>query len=230
MKAMILAAGRGDRLRPLTDHLPKALVRVGCYTLIERRIECLRNAGIKEIVINLGWMGSRIRSFLGGGESLGVTISYSDEGESPRETGGGILQALPILGQRPFWVCNADIICEFPFSTRPLQEPYLAHLVLVDTPAYRSSGDFSLRGSKIDACPSGPLTYSGIGIFSPKLFSGLSNDVFSYIPVVRKAASKGLVSGEHYVGHWTDVGTPERLISASMDDMWQKWTSPSRNK
>lgn len=226
MKAMILAAGRGNRLRPLTDHIPKALATVGHRTLIERRIECLRKGGINDIVINLGWLGPQIQSFLKGGESLGVTVRYSDEGDCPRETGGGILKALPILGKEPFWVSNADVICDFPFMHARLKEPYLGHLILVDTPAYRVTGDFALEGEKILGCSSGPLTYSGIGIFRPELFLGIESEIFSYIPLVRKAAAAGLISGEHYVGQWTDVGTRDRLMSASFDDMWERWTTP----
>ena len=210
MKAMILAAGKGERLRPLTLHIPKPLVRAGGVPLIEYHIRALAKAGIDELVINHAWLGQQIEAHLGDGRRLGVRIQYSAEGE-PLETGGGIHRALPLLGAEPFIVVNGDIWTNYDFSAlkRPLEG--LAHLVLVDNPAHNSRGDFSLLGSCVGDGDAAALTYSGIAVLSPQLFSGCSAGAFKLAPLLRQAMADGKLSGEYFDGRWIDVGTHERL-------------------
>lgn len=212
MKAMILAAGKGERLRPLTLHTPKPLVRAGGVPLIEYHVRALAAAGFTELVINHAWLGEQIEAYLGGGERFGVSIAWSPEGE-PLETGGGIHRALPLLGDEPFAVVNGDIWADYDFSQlhRPLTG--LAHLVLVPNPAHHTAGDFQLRGSQVsDATPGAEtLTYSGICVLSPKLFDGCKPGAFKLAPLLRAAMAQGQVSGERFAGRWVDVGTHERL-------------------
>ncbi len=212
MKAMILAAGKGERLRPLTLHTPKPLVRAGGVPLIEYHLRGLRAAGFTELVINHAWLGQQIEEHLGDGAQFGLTIRYSAEGE-PLETGGGIFQALPLLGDQPFALVNGDIFTDYPFAElrRPL--PGLAHLVLVDNPGHHQAGDFALTDGRVtEAQPGQPsLTYSGIAVLSPALFNGCQVGAFKLAPLLRRAMAEGLVSGEHYAGCWVDVGTHERL-------------------
>ena len=212
MKAMILAAGKGERLRPLTLHTPKPLIRAGGVPLIEYHLRALAAAGFSEIVINHAWLGQQIEDHLGDGSQLGVSIQYSAEGE-PLETGGGIFKALPLLGDNPFVVVNGDIWTDYDFSA--LRQPLagLAHLVLVDNQAHHPTGDFCLMDSQIkDAQPNAPtLTYSGIAVLSPQLFSGCTGGAFKLAPLLRTAMAAGRVSGERLLGHWVDVGTHERL-------------------
>lgn len=212
MKAMILAAGKGERMRPLTLHTPKPLVRAGGVALIEYHIRALAAAGIHELVINHAWLGQQIEDYLGDGSQYGVSIAYSREGE-PLETGGGIFKALPLLGAEPFVLVNGDIFTDYPFSRlrRPLAG--LAHLVMVDNPAHHLSGDFHLEGSQLnerqEAMPS--LTYSGMAVLSPQLFAGCEGGAFKLVQLLRAAMAEGSVSGEHFTGRWIDVGTHERL-------------------
>jgi MurNAc alpha-1-phosphate uridylyltransferase len=211
MKAMILAAGKGERLRPLTLHTPKPLVRAGGVPLIEYHLRALKRAGFAEVVINHAWLGQQIEDYLGDGQQLGLNIRYSPEGE-PLETGGGIFRALPLLGNEPFLVVNGDIWteCDFAGLNRPLQG--LAHLVLVDNPAHHPSGDFALVDGKVLDDASLPrLTYSGIAVLHPQLFAGCSEGAFKLAPLLRDAMARGQVSGEHLTGRWVDVGTHERL-------------------
>ena len=212
MKAMILAAGKGERLRPLTLHTPKPLIRAGGVPLIEYHLRALAAAGFTEIVINHAWLGQQIEDHLGDGSRFGVTIQYSAEGE-PLETGGGIFKALPLLGDNPFAVVNGDIWTDYDFAG--LRQPLtgLAHLVLVDNPAHHQSGDFYLQGAQVlDAVPGvDALTYSGIAVLSPALFKGAAPCAFKLAPLLRTAMADGQVTGELLQGHWVDVGTHERL-------------------
>ena len=212
MKAMILAAGKGERLRPLTLHTPKPLVRVGGVPLIEYHLRALAAAGFTEIVINHAWLGQQIEDYLGDGSRFGVSISYSPEGE-PLETGGGIFKALALLGDGPFAVVNGDIWTDYDFAA--LRQPLsgLAHLVLVGNPAHHTSGDFSLDAGRVqDGVPGADtLTYSGIAVLDPGLFQGCTAGAFKLAPLLRKAMAAGQVTGEQLQGHWVDVGTHERL-------------------
>ena len=212
MKAMILAAGKGERLRPLTLHTPKPLVRVGGVPLIEYHLRALAAAGFTEIVINHAWLGQQIEDYLGDGSRFGVSISYSPEGE-PLETGGGIFKALALLGDGPFAVVNGDIWTDYDFAA--LRQPLsgLAHLVLVGNPEHHASGDFSLDAGRVqDGVPGADtLTYSGIAVLDPGLFQGCTAGAFKLAPLLRKAMAAGQVTGEQLQGHWVDVGTHERL-------------------
>ncbi|MDB6143009.1 MAG: mannose-phosphate guanylyltransferase [Pseudomonas sp.] len=211
MKAMILAAGKGERLRPLTLHTPKPLVRVGGVPLIEYHLRALGAAGFTEVVINHAWLGQQIEDYLGDGQQLGLSIRYSPEGE-PLETGGGIFRALPLLGDKPFLVVNGDIWTDYDFSNlyRPITG--LAHLVLVDNPEHHPTGDFALIGGQVvDSSPKPRLTYSGIAVLHPRLFDDCETGAFKLAPLLREAMGEGLVSGEHFTGQWVDVGTHERL-------------------
>lgn len=212
MKAMILAAGKGERLRPLTLHTPKPLVCVGGVPLIEYHLRALAVAGFTEIVINHAWLGQQIEDHLGDGSRFGVRIQYSAEGE-PLETGGGIFKALPLLGDKPFAVVNGDIWTDYSFAGLRMPLTGLAHLVLVDNPAHHPKGDFCLAGTQVlDAQPgSNTLTYSGIAVLSPALFEGAEAGAFKLAPLLRKAMAAGRVTGERLQGQWVDVGTHERL-------------------
>ena len=212
MKAMILAAGKGERLRPLTLHTPKPLIRVGGVPLIEYHLRALAAAGFTEIVINHAWLGQQIEDHLGDGSRFGVSIQYSAEGE-PLETGGGIFKALPLLGDKPFAVVNGDIWTDYSFAGLRTPLTGLAHLVLVDNPAHHPKGDFCLSGTQVlDAQPgSDTLTYSGIAVLSPALFDGAGAGAFKLAPLLRNAMAAGRVTGERLQGQWVDVGTHERL-------------------
>lgn len=212
MKAMILAAGKGERLRPLTLHTPKPLVRVAGTPLIEFHVCALAAAGFTELVVNHAWLGQQIEDYLGDGSRFGLRIAYSAEGE-PLETGGGIFRALPLLGDEPFLVVNGDIWTDYDFATlrRPLEG--LAHLVLVSNPAHHQAGDFRLHQGRVsDAVAGEPaLTYSGIAVLHPRLFAGCQPGAFKLAPLLRAAMADGQVSGEQHGGRWVDVGTHERL-------------------
>jgi len=212
MKAMILAAGKGERMRPLTLHTPKPLVRAAGKPLIEYHLEALARAGIREVVINHAWLGQQIENHLGNGSRYGLVISYSPEGE-PLETGGGIFKALPLLGDAPFILVNGDVWTDYDFAGLNAPLPGLAHLVLVDNPGHHGRGDFRLADGWVsdgDDAP-GTLTFSGISVLDPALFAGCQPGAFKLAPLLRSAMAEGRVSGEHYVGHWFDVGTLERL-------------------
>ncbi|MEN8107290.1 MAG: N-acetylmuramate alpha-1-phosphate uridylyltransferase MurU [Pseudomonadota bacterium] len=211
MKAMILAAGRGERMRPLTDSMPKPLLRIGGQTLIERHIHALVQAGIQELVINYAHLGETLVRTLGDGSSYGVNIHWSPEPEGALETGGGIFNALPLLGTDPFIVVNADIWTDFPFAELPAAADSLAHLVLVDNPEHHPDGDFILSADRVTRGSGRRLTFSGIGVYRPALFEGCSAGAFPLAPLLRKAMADDKVSGVHYQGVWYDIGTPERL-------------------
>ncbi len=210
MKAMILAAGRGKRMRPLSDHVPKPLLKVGGRCLIEYHLIALASAGIRDIVINHAWLGEQIERVLGDGSCWGVKIQYSAEGEG-LETGGGILNALPLLGEQPFLVVNGDVWCNYPFHQLPAEPAGLAHLVLVESPPHHPEGDFVLQENRV-CLEGGPrLTYSGIGVYHPALFADCAPGAFPLAPLLRRAITAGMITGEQYHGRWVDVGTPERL-------------------
>jgi MurNAc alpha-1-phosphate uridylyltransferase len=210
---MILAAGRGERLRPLTDDLPKALVEVRGRSLLERHLDHLGDAGIKDVVINLGWHGKQIQERVGSGSEYGLNVAYSDEGQTILETGGGILNALHLLGNDPFLVVNADIVTDMPVPDVVLGENALGHLVLVPTPEYRDAGDFDLVEGLLRNAVSPSLTYSGIAVYHPKFFNGCGTGRFSIVPMLREAADDGRLQGSLYEGLWADVGTPQRLAA-----------------
>lgn len=214
MRAMILAAGRGERLRPQTDTVPKALIETHGKPLIVHAIECLRAAGIRELVVNLAWLGDRIREALGEGTAYGVAIRYSDEGDQALETAGGIIKALPLLGSAPFWVVNADVLCDYSFPSVPLGLNDVAHLVLVDNPQHNPRGDFALTADRVSAAGKSLLTYTGIGMYRPEFFAGESAERRPLLPLLERWIAAERVSGEHYRGRWVDVGTPERLAAA----------------
>ena len=210
MKAMILAAGRGERMRPLTDHTPKPLLKAGGKCLIEFHIEKLVAAGITDLVINHAHLGDLIEQVLGGGERYGSTIRYSCE-TIALETAGGIFNALPLLGDAPFVVVNGDIWSEYDYSQLPKAINGLAHLVLVDNPEHHPSGDFALKDGLVQQQGERKLTFSGISLLSPALFIDSKPGAFPLAPLLRDAMDKGVVSGEHYAGRWFDIGTPQRL-------------------
>ncbi len=205
---MILAAGRGERLRPLTDTTPKPLLEVRGKPLIVYHLEALARAGFAEIVINLSWLGEKIRDRLGTGEAFGVRIAYSEEATA-LETAGGILQALPLLGER-FVVVNGDIFTDYDFSR--LREPTAAaHLVLVDNPGHNSGGDFSLDDGTVGNRGKPMHTFSGIAQYQRSFFAGLEPGKLALAPLLRAASARGQVSGELFRGEWIDIGTAERL-------------------
>jgi len=211
MKAMILAAGRGERLRPLTDEIPKPLIRVGGKSLIEYHIENLAQAGIKEIIINTAWLAEKIHQQLGDGSGYGVIIKYSDEGDA-LETAGGIINALPMLGDEAFIVVNGDIWCDFNFSTLPKPNKNIqSHLVLVKNPEHHQKGDFALQEGLIKNTGEPMYTFSGIGVYSAVFFEKQKSGISPLAPLIRKKCEDDLVSGQLYEGRWTDIGTIERL-------------------
>lgn len=211
MKALILAAGRGERLRPLTDNTPKPLLQVGGRPLIEHIIAGLTRAGFNEIVINLAHLGGQIQSRLGDGSRFGINIAYSQEGVEALETGGGIHKALPLLGQGPFLVVNGDVATDFPFETVENCPEGLAHLVLVNNPPHHPQGDFALNGVRVSVKGEPKFTFSGIGVYRSELFEGRKPGKFPLAPLLREAMAEDLVSGEFYTGFWMDIGTVERL-------------------
>ena len=211
MRAMLLAAGYGKRMRPLTDHTPKPLLRVGGRRLVEWHLERLARAGFTEVVINTAWLGEQIEQTLGDGRAWGVRIRYSREGE-PLETAGGIRQALSLLGDEPFVVINADIWTDFDPASLSAPDG-LAHLVLVDNPAHHPQGDFHLAADGCLRDNGRPcLTFAGVGVYRPELFRELlPGEEAPLGPLLRRAMARGQVTGEYHDGRWFDVGTPERL-------------------
>ncbi|MCC7462184.1 MAG: nucleotidyltransferase family protein [Gammaproteobacteria bacterium] len=211
MRAMILAAGRGERLRPLTLTTPKPLLAVRGQPLIAWHLIALARAGVREVVINLSWLGEQIRAVLGDGAGYGVAIRYSDEGPEPLETGGGIWRALPLLGPEPFLLVNADVFTDFDLAGLHAPHAALAHLVLVPNPPHHPQGDFALDGGVLREQGPQRHTYAGIGVLHPDLFRGCSAGRFPLLPLFRRAMALGRLHGELYTGAWTDVGTVERL-------------------
>lgn len=216
MKAMVLAAGRGERMRPLTDHTPKPLLFVGGQRLIEYHLKGLVAAGFRRVVINTAHLADQIPEALGDGSAYGLHLSYTREPEGALETGGGIHNALPLLGDEPFLVVNGDVWCDVDFSTLiPLQAlsmGKLAHLLLVDNPDHNPKGDFHLaEDGEVHSDGSRRLTFSGIGIYHPALFADCEAGRFPLAPILRAAMDEGRVSGQHHQGQWYDIGTPQRL-------------------
>jgi len=212
MKAMILAAGRGERMRPLTDHRPKPLLEAGGAPLIVHQILRLRAAGLTEIVINHAHLGEQIEQALQDGSALGVRIRYSPEGEGRAlETGGGIHHALPLLGDDPFLVVNGDIWCDLDYKHLRIRAGDLAQLVLVDNPEHHHDGDFALACGRVCAEGSPRLTFAGIGVYRPALFDGCMPGPFALAPLLREAMNADRCGGLHHRGAWLDIGTPERL-------------------
>ncbi len=211
MIAMILAAGRGERLRPLTDTLPKALVEVRGRSLLERHLDRLHEAGINDAVINLGWLGEKIVERVGSGSRYGLNVVYSPEGDNVLDTGGGIHNALPMLGQDTFLVVNADIFTDMPVPDFDLPAELRGHLVLVPTPDYREAGDFDLQDGLVQNGDQRLLTFSGMAVYRPEFFAGCRPGRFPLVPMLRDAADAGLLGGSLYEGRWADVGTRQRL-------------------
>lgn len=210
MRAMIFAAGRGERMRKLTELLPKPLLHVAGHYLIEYAICNLKRAGIREIVINVSYRGEQIKDALGNGERYGVNIVYSEEKER-LETGGGIVQALPLLGDEPFVVMSSDIITDFPLQNLLHYSNSLAHLIMVPNPPYHPDGDFGLCGDKIDMEETPTLTFGNIGLYQPALFTGCEPGHFRLTKLLLPAIAAGKVTGELYHGLWYNIGTPEDL-------------------
>jgi MurNAc alpha-1-phosphate uridylyltransferase len=222
-KALILAAGLGERMRPLTNTTPKPLLHAGGKPLIEWHLEKLATLGIDEVVINTSWLASQFPAVLGDGARWGMRVRYSFEGDVPLETGGGMWNALPLLGDSPFIAINGDIWTDYDFAQLPCEPDGEAHLVLVDNPPQHPEGDFALHGMQVVADATPRLTFSGIGVYRPALFEGWRGIIgaapgvdatpprFKLAPLLRAAMVRGVVSGEHHRGAWTDVGTPERL-------------------
>ncbi len=210
--AMILAAGRGERLRPLTDATPKPLLPVGGRPLIVRHLERLAQAGFPRVVINLAHLGEQIEAALGDGSTWGLRIRYSREGEGRAlETGGGICKALPLLGDGPFLVVNGDLFTDLDYGALAIPEGALAHLVLVDNPPHHPQGDFHLHADgRVTAEEAPRLTFAGVGLYRPALFAGCEPRPFPLAPLLRRWMACGKVTGEHFRGRWLDVGTPER--------------------
>lgn len=214
--AMILAAGRGERLRPLTDETPKPLIEVAGKALIQYHLENLAHAGYKKIIINTAWLADKIHQKLGDGSNYGVSIHYSDEVEA-LETAGGIIKALPLLGEQPFLVINGDIWCDFDFSSLPgIDTPELttnvqAHLILVDNPDHNQQGDFSLQDGLVKNTGADMFTFSGIGLYKPDFFSDQQTTIAPLAPLLRRKCEENSISGQLHRGSWTDVGTIERL-------------------
>lgn len=214
MKAMILAAGRGERMRPLTDATPKPLLRVGNRRLIEYHLYNLAKAGFKDVVINVAWLGQQIIDFVGHGENYGLNIVYSNEGDQALETGGGIFNALPLLGDKPFLVINGDVWTDYSLeklNAFELAHNDKAHLVLVNNPAHNPQGDFSIAGGRLLEASDVRFTYSGIGVYSSAFFATAQQGKFPLAPMIRKYISDKQISAELYSGDWRDIGTQERL-------------------
>jgi len=212
MDAMILAAGRGERMRPLTDHTPKPLLQAGGKRLIEYHLEALAMAGATRVVINHAWLGEQIPAALGDGSRWGLEIAYSDEGNAALETAGGICKALPLLRSDPFIVVNGDIWSDYDFRQLPDTISGLAHLVLTRNPSHHPQGDFALTDGRVRSDGGEKFTFSGIGLYRKALFEDCAPDQKAPLaPLLRKAMDEDMASGELWRGQWRDIGTPERL-------------------
>lgn len=221
MKAMILAAGRGERLRPHTDTTPKPLLPAGGKPLVVHLLRALAAAGFRDIVLNLAHLGEQIEQALGDGSRFGLDIRYSWEPEGALETAGGIARALPLLGSKPFLVINGDIATDFAFAELRTEPAGLAHLILVPNPPHKPSGDFWLEGRHACVTGEGPgYTFSGIGVYRPALFAGVPNAPTRLAPLLREAMAQGQITAQVHRGHWLDIGTPERL--RQVDDFYSR--------
>lgn len=212
-RAMILAAGRGERMRPLTDQLPKPLLTVRGKPLIVYHLEKLSRLGVVEVVINLAWLGERIRTALGDGARWQLRIHYSDEGGEALETGGGIFNALPWLGSEPFLLVNGDVFTEFDFGRLRIAPEALGQLVVVPNPPHHPQGDFALDEAGMLHRNGWRWTYSGIGLYRAELFQGCRAGKFALLPLLERAIAAGRLGGQLYQGLWSDVGTAERLAA-----------------
>lgn len=211
-RVMLLAAGRGERLRPITDTLPKPLVEVAGKPLIVYHLEALHRAGVREVVVNLSWLGEKIRAALGDGGRYGVHISYSEEGPVPLETGGGIHRALPLLGSGPFLVVNSDVWTNMDFArVLALDEGADARLMLAPNPPQHPRGDFGLDGDFVVERDADRFTYTGIGMYRAELFEGCAPGKFPLLPLLKRAIAARRLRGEVYRGEWLDIGSPDRL-------------------
>ncbi|MFT5603074.1 MAG: MurNAc alpha-1-phosphate uridylyltransferase [Paracoccaceae bacterium] len=212
MKAMILAAGLGKRMRPLTTVRPKPLLKVNGKALIDYQLERLAAVGVRDVVINHYWLGEQIEAHVGAGEAYGLSVCYSAENEL-LDTAGGMINALPLLGDAPFLLINGDVWCDYPFKALLERTVQSAHLVMVDNPEHNDGGDFYLReGLLYIEGPGEALTYAGIALINPSLFAGSEGGCLPLRPFLERAIELGAVSAEHFQREWVDVGTPERLI------------------
>jgi MurNAc alpha-1-phosphate uridylyltransferase len=213
-RALILAAGRGERMRPLSDTTPKPLLRVGGRMLIEHHLEKLAAAGVREVVINISHLAAQFPAALGDGARWALSIRYSDEGPEPLETGGGVLHALPLLGAAPFIVVSADIVSDYDYSRLPAEPDGLAHLVMVPNPEFHPRGDFWLDGARLNEEGAGErLTFGNIGVYRPEIVAGETARRFKLLPMYQRAMREALLSGERHGGYWRNVGTPEQLAA-----------------
>jgi MurNAc alpha-1-phosphate uridylyltransferase len=210
MHAMILAAGRGKRMGSLTEHTPKPLLKIKNKPLITHQIEALARAGIKDIVMNVGYLGSQIEAALGNGKQFGVSIQYSPE-DPVLETGGGVAKALPLLGSDPFIVVSSDIYTDYPYDKLPKDPNALIHMVMVDNPPYHPRGDYALVDGKIAETGGPLLNFGGIGVYRPELFAGCPVGIFPLAVLYKKAIQSQQITGEYYCGVWHNIGTPEQL-------------------
>ena len=213
MKVMIFAAGKGTRLAPLTAKVPKPLLEIGGASLLERHLRQLCAAGFSEVVINVSHLGAVIEERIGDGRRYGLTVRFSREPAAPLETGGGLLHALPLLGDEPFVAINGDVWTDFPLA-KLMPPPRLAHLVLVPNPAHNADGDFGLEGVNVTHTASKPYTFAGIAVYKPALLQDRTPGAFRLAPVLFERARAGQVTGEIHRGHWFDIGTPKRLDEA----------------
>lgn len=225
MKALVFAAGLGERMRPLTNHTPKPLLVAGGKRLIEWHLEKLAALGVREVVVNTSWLAEQFPATLGDGSRWGLQLHFAHEGDTPLETGGGMLNALPLLGDAPFIAVNGDIWCDFDFAKLPAEPDGDAHLLLVNNPEHHPEGDFILdaNGRTHDIGNAPRLTFAGIGVYRPCLLTGWRHVIgaaegvdatpprFKLAPLLRAAMARGAVQGQHHQGRWTDVGTPQRL-------------------
>ncbi|MFD0739370.1 N-acetylmuramate alpha-1-phosphate uridylyltransferase MurU [Lysobacter koreensis] len=224
MRALIFAAGLGERMRPLTDHTPKPLLEVGGKSLIAWHLERLAALGVRDVVVNTSWLAAKFPEALGDGAAWGLRLHYSYEGDTPLETGGGMLHALPLLGSEPFVLVNGDIWTDYNFARLPREPAGLAHLVMVDRPGHASHGDFALDdGGHVRADGAQLLTYAGFGVYRPQLLDRWRDMVgsepgvdrqpprFRLAPILKALMPGGHITGDYHPGRWTDVGTPQRL-------------------
>ncbi|HKE48143.1 MAG TPA: nucleotidyltransferase family protein [Rhodanobacteraceae bacterium] len=217
-RAMIFAAGRGERMRPLSDATPKPLLRVGGKMLIEHHLEKLAAAGVDDVVINTSHLAAQFPAALGDGARWGLRIRYSYEGEKPLETGGGIRHALPLLGDEPFIGVAADIVSDYDYARLPAEPAGLAHLVMVANPTFHPRGDFFLDGSRLNEENIGEkMTFSSIAVYRPALVAGETEKYFKLLPLFQRAMRGGKLSGERFDGFWANVGTPEQLAAMARD-------------
>ena len=211
MIGMILAAGRGERLRPITDTTPKAMLEVRGECLVDRHLKMLANANVQTVVINLGWLGEQIVEHVGSGEQFGLQVVYSPEYDNVLETGGGIVRALPLLGTDPFWVVNGDIYTDIMLPANELAGDVLGELILVPTPTHKTKGDFDFHNGRVRFAEKPGLTFSGIARYRPTFFDGVKGGRFSVAPMLFEAARRDQLNGVLHEGVWEDVGSPERL-------------------